>query len=854
MLLMFMAVAAPAANLRQTINFNREWSFQLGDVAGAEAVTFADANWENVGLPHSFSLPYFAANDKFYVGYGWYRKHFDVPAAWKDRRVNLEFDGVFQVAEVFVNGQRIGAHQGGYTGFSFDITDAVKPGDNVVAVRVNNLWDARLAPRAGEHVFSGGIYRDARLVVTAPVHVAWYGTCVTTPVVSKESGTVNVKTEVVNASGAAKSATVKTLVLDANEKIVAQMESTQTIAAGATNVFGQTSSPMANPKLWSPEHPNLYTVKTLVLADGQPVDDYTSPLGFRWFKFTADQGFFLNGEHYYFKGANVHQDHAGWGDAVADRGFYRDVKLVKDAGFDFIRGSHYPHAPAFASACDELGMLFWSENCFWGTGGFKGDGYWNCSAYPVKADDEAGFEASVKASLRDMIRIQRNHPSIIVWSMCNEPFFSDNTVMPKVRGFLKDLVAYSHELDPTRPAAIGGCQRGEIDKLGDIAGYNGDGARLPEYQNPGVASVVSEYGSTIADRPGKYEPGWGELPGTPGADKNKIGSWRLPWRSGESIWCAFDHGSIAGRNFGAMGLVDYFRLPKRAWYWYRNENLHIPPPAWPRSGVPAALKLTADKTTLNSVDGTDDAQIIVTVLNQDGTPVNNCPPVTLAIESGPGEFPTGRSITFAADSDIAIRDGQAAMEFRSYHAGKTMIRVTSPGLKDATIQIVSHGEPKFIAGKTPVVQPRPYVRFTGTAANAMVTLGTANPTCASSEAPGHSGRFANDANAATFWQAAAGDTTAWLRVDLERIVTVSKTKLTFPTEGSWRYKIEISADGESNWQMVSDQNQNAGSAKVQPQTAMNGARGRFLRVTITGAPSGQAPALSEVEVQGRLLD
>ena len=273
LLLMFMAVAAPAANLRQTINFNREWSFQLGDVAGAEAVTFADANWENVGLPHSFSLPYFAANDKFYVGYGWYRKHFDVPAAWKDRRVNLEFDGVFQVAEVFVNGQRIGAHQGGYTGFSFDITDAVKPGDNVVAVRVNNLWDARLAPRAGEHVFSGGIYRDARLVVTAPVHVAWYGTCVTTPVVSKESGTVNVKTEVVNASGAAKSATVKTLVLDANEKIVAQMESTQTIAAGATNVFGQTSSPMANPKLWSPEHPNLYTVKTLVLADGQPVDD-----------------------------------------------------------------------------------------------------------------------------------------------------------------------------------------------------------------------------------------------------------------------------------------------------------------------------------------------------------------------------------------------------------------------------------------------------------------------------------------------------------------------------------------------------------------------------------------------------
>ena len=719
-----------------------------------------------------------------------------------------------------------------------------------MAVRVNNLWNARLAPRAGEHTFSGGIYRDVRLVVTAPLHVTWYGTSVTTPQVSKESASVNVKTEVVNDSGVAKSVTLKTLVFDTKGKIVAQIESTQTIAAGATNVFDQTSAPVANPKIWSPENPNLYSVKTVVFDDGKPVDDYTSPLGFRWFKFTADQGFFLNGEHYYFKGANVHQDHAGWGDAVADSGFFRDVKLVKDAGFDFIRGSHYPHAPAFAAACDELGMLFWSENCFWGTGGFKGDGYWNCSAYPVNAADAADFEASVKASLRDMIRIHRNHPSIIVWSMSNEPFFSDQSVMPKVRKFLTDLVAYAHELDPTRPAAIGGCQRGDIDKLGDIAGFNGDGARL--FANPGIPSVVSEYGSTMVDRPGKYESGWGDLPLTPGAAKNVEGSWRLPWRSGESLWCAFDHGSIAGRRFGGMGMVDYFRLPKRQWYWYRNEYLHIPPPAWPSNGVPAALKLTTDKTTLNSVGGTDDAQIIVTVVDKDGKAINNCPPVSLAIESGPGEFPTGPNITFAANSDIPIRDGMAAMEFRSYFAGKTVIHATSPGLKDATIQIVSKGEPKFIAGKTPSVQPRPYVRFTGSAASSTVTLGTENPTRTSSEAPRHSGRLANDGNPATFWQAAAGDTNAWLRVDLERIVTVQKTKLTFPAEGDWRYKIEISDDGENGWKIISDQTQNADSAKTQVQPAVNGVHGRFLRVTITGTPANQPPALAEVEVTGNL--
>ena len=201
----------PAAELRQNINANREWKFQLGDVANADAATFDDSSWSAANLPHSFSMPYFAA-DRFYVGYGWYRKHFEAPAAWSGKRVSLEFDGVFQVAEVFVNGRRIGEHKGGYTGFSFDITGAVKTGDNVVAVRVNNNWDARLAPRAGEHTFSGGIYRNVRFVVTAPVHVAWYGTYVTTPQVSKESATVNVKTEVVNESAAAKSVTLKTSV------------------------------------------------------------------------------------------------------------------------------------------------------------------------------------------------------------------------------------------------------------------------------------------------------------------------------------------------------------------------------------------------------------------------------------------------------------------------------------------------------------------------------------------------------------------------------------------------------------------------------------------------------------------
>ena len=841
---------ADPSGLRQTINLNRAWQFQLGDPADAAASALDDTRWEGINLPHSFSMPYFASA-RFYEGYGWYRKHFTVPADWAGRRVNLEFDGVFRVAEVFVNGRRLGEHRSGYTGFTFDITDALAAGDNVIAVRVNNLWNPRLAPRAGEHTFSGGIYRDVRLVVTAPVHVAWYGTSVSTPQVSQESAIVKVETEVVNDSAAAKTVTVQTRVLDAAGRPVARMESTRTIAAGTTNFFDQTTDPVANPKLWSPEQPNLYAVKTTVLDAAVPVDDYTSPLGFRWFKFTADQGFFLNGEHYYFKGANVHQDHAGWGDAVADSGFYRDVQLVKDAGFDFIRGSHYPHAPAFAAACDQLGMLFWSENCFWGTGGFKQDGdYDSSSAYPIHPEDEAKFRESVRTSLREMIRINRNHPSIITWSMCNEPFFSAKEVMPQVRDFLKELVAYSHELDPTRPAGIGGCQRGGIDRAGDVAGYNGDGARL--FLHPGIPSVVTEYGSTMADRPGKYEPGWNELLSIPGLDRSDRYAWRFPWRSGESIWCAFDHGSIAGRKFGSMGMVDYFRLPKRQWYWYRNEYRHLPPPEWPAEGVPAGLKLTTDKATLVSADGTDDAQIIVTVVDQAGRPLNNCPPVTLAIVSGPGEFPTGPSITFVPDSDIAIRDGTAAMEFRSYYSGKTVLRATSPGLADATIEIVATGGPEFIPGQTPPSKSRPYVRYTGTPAGSPTVFGLENPTRASSEAVGHGGRLANDGNPATWWQADAADAAPWWRVDLERIVALNRVKLVFPQAGNWRYRLEVSDDGATGWRLAVDQIRSADTGKTRTVAIAAGTHGRFLRVVFTGQPAGLTAALSEFEAQGNL--
>jgi hypothetical protein len=839
-LFLFSVQLLSADPLRQTLNINRDWKFRLGDFPGAEAPKYDDASWDAIGLPHSFSTPYFQGKD-FYVGYGWYRKHLDIKPEWIAKRVFVEFAGAFQDAQVFINGQLIGEHKGGYTGFSMDITSAIHSGDNVLAVRLNNNWNAQIEPRAGDFNFIGGIYRDVNLVVTDPLHVTWYGTFVTTPDVFTNAGTVNVNTEIQNQSAVAKNCAVTTDILDPDGKPVAHFSSTQKVEAGATLIFDQTSPAIAAPRLWHPAHPFLYTALTKVFDGAKPVDDFKTTFGIRSIKWTADQGFFINGGHFYFHGADVHQDHAGWADAVTEYGSYRDVKLIKDAGLDFIRGSHYPHQPAFADACDQLGVLFWSENCFWGLGGAHKEGDWTANAYPTQPGDEAAFEQNSLDTLRDEIRIFRNHPSIVAWSMCNEVFFSTN--LPKVRGLLTKLVSLTHELDPTRPAAIGGAQRGGVDKLGDVAGYNGDGSRL--FINPGIPNAVTEYGSVSSYRPGNYD---GQFKPS---DKMNFDTPEYPWRSGQVVWCGFDYGTIVGPAAGSKGLVDYFRIPKRSWYWYRNEYAHIPPPEWPQLGTPAKLALSADKNVIHGTDATDDAQILVTVQDANGKPLNNSPPVTFAIESGPGEFPTGRSITFDPQSDIVIRDGEAAIEFRSYFGGKSVIRATSPGLQDATITITTEGEPVFVAGKTPVVADRPYTRYVkpGVSASDNQNVALNRPTSASSEAPGHTAAAAVDGNAATYWSASDPKPGAWIQVDLEHPYNLASIETTFTDALAYQYKIEGSPDGVT-WTLLADQTQTAFTDKIRTDTCAKNDHCQFVRMTFTGLPPGRAAAVAEMKMSG----
>lgn len=815
---------------RRVCVFNRDWSFRPGNDSSEDG-----EGWNPVHLPHSFSMPYFMSNS-FYAGEGGYRKTLEVPKSWDGKKVFLDFEGVFQIAEVYVNGKRAGGHEGGYTGFRVDLTPWLRTGANTILVKVSNRWNPRLAPRAGEHCFSGGIYRDVYLVVTDPVHIPHHGVWVRTPDCSEASSGLQIITEVRNDGESPASVTISQKVTNPSGKLVATMKKDALIPKDRMITVDQTGS-VDSPEMWTPETPNIYKVETTVSAkDGRILDSLESAFGFRTIKWTADKGFFLNGRHMLLAGANVHQDHAGWGDAVTNGGHDRDVRIMKEAGFNFIRGSHYPHDPAFADACDKRGMMFWSEGIFWGMGGQKeNDQFWNCDAYPRNPADRPGFEQSCARQLREMIRENRNHPSIIAWSVSNEPFFTHD--QEEARQLCTKLIDIAHEADPDRPASVGGAQRGDFDQIGDIASYNGDGAHV---MTPGKPSMVSEYGSVACKRPGNYDPGWGDTQGK-----------KFDWRAGQAVWCGFDHGSI-WESGARMGIVDYFRIPKRAWYWYRNEYAKIPPPEWPEKGVPAGLKITTDKTVINSIDGQDDVHLTVGIVDKAGKSLSNEAPITLTIESGPGEFPTGKSITFTPGSDIDMIDGLAAIEMRSYYAGKTQIKATSPGLAEASITIETKGDIPFVKGRSRETENRPYVRFTNEdRAKQMEEEGEsilsdvpnlANNRPCSASSGGGAASLASDGDSKTFWEADADDKSpAWI-LDMEFSFPVKDVKLAFPSSVARKIIVSASTD-KKTWsplgKMISSTGESTQLEAAPPVT------GRYLKIQFSEA---KGAALSDVVV------
>ena len=422
-------------------SFDFDWKFTLSAPAGAEAPGFDDASWTTVQLPHdwSLSLPYLSPQEggKPQMGFmqgglGWYRKSFAVPAAWKGRRVSLEFDGVYHRATVYVNGREVGFHPYGYTAFAYDITDYLLPGqDNVVAVKVDHT------DCPSSRWYSGsGIYRHVWLNVTDPVHIGLWGTYVTTPAAGSDRAEVRVETTVVNDGVKAAQVALTSELRDPAGRVVAKATVKAPLAAGAQAVLPQEFSLQA-PALWDIDAPQLYTLVSTVRRGGAVVDRYETPFGIRDIRFDPDKGFFLNGRSVKMKGGDIHQDAGSLGAAIPDRAHERRVALMKATGFNAIRCSHNPPAREFLDACDRLGMLVIDESF----------DKWKIGYYEQWYDDWWARD------LASMVLRDRNHPSVVLWSVGNETREQgDRTGAGTAR--LQALRAECERLDPTRKVAV----------------------------------------------------------------------------------------------------------------------------------------------------------------------------------------------------------------------------------------------------------------------------------------------------------------------------------------------------------------------------------------------------------------
>lgn len=757
--------------MREYRLLNNNWKFTYGDKVGASPDEIN--RWQDIGLPHSFGIPYFMEKE-FYLGYGTYSKWFELSKEDCKKRILLKFFGAFQKAVVVLNGKQIGEHRGGYTPFLVELTGNIRPGQNHLIVCVDNLWDATLAPRGGEHQFNGGIYRDMQLILTAYDYIEEDGVFVQTTQLKKKKDSWHAELKIgtqVHASEKSDlfefdSMMLETCICEGKEVLARSVEP---LVMGNSEICQSISLTGITP--WSPDTPKLYIVVSRVLCNGIECDCVRTSVGIRTVRFDKDEGFFLNGEHFSILGANVHQDHAGWADAVTRSGIRRDIQMIKECGMNTIRGSHYPHHPYFAQVCDEKGILFWSEMCFWGTGGDKQEGYWTASAYPPNESDQTAFEKSCLDQLEEMICTQRNHPSIICWSMCNEVFFTDAPVKDKAKELIRKMVERSHELDPSRPAAVGGAQRDGFDVLGDLAGYNGDGAAL--YHDPGFPSLVSEYGSSIETRPGKFEPRF--------TDGTEID---YPWRSGKILWCGFHHGSIFD-GMGSMGMIDYYRLPLACWYWYREHLAGKSAPKPKKEGTPFQIRLSSDVNRFRA-NGQEDAWICAELLDQEGNPISNEIELTFTVEKGDGIFPTGKTITFSPEKKNML-DGLAAIEFRSWYGGENVICATADGVKSAKICIFADGEPKpkntvlnpMLPPPYTVGEPKPKERY---------DEAKRHPVFADSFEIGHEPYFVT-AEEEGSWMPKMSDSSKhlseqmhWVMVDLEGVRRINQLEVSFEDE------------------------------------------------------------------------
>ena len=598
---------------RSQTSFDNDWQFHLGDIAIKQAVKagmqggltdanakrvegeetiiaytdrnkvaeYKPADWQDITLPHDWLVETAPVNDPnigsqygcngFHpTGTGFYRKEFDIAKSDLGAKISIEFDGIFRNSTVWLNGQLLGHHSSGYTPSNYDLTDNLRYGEegkNILLVKVD------ATDYEGWWYEGCGIYRHTWLIKTDRTHIDRFGTYITTPKVSMASALINAETAILNENDSPERLNLTTKIYSP-KGVLLQTCVHDTILAGNSKVVLNQQLPVSNPLLWSPDSPSLYRAVSEISVDGKTVDNVTTPFGIRTAEVRLD-GFYLNGKRYPIKGTANHQDHAGVGTAMPDLlNLYR-LRLLKEMGSNGYRCAHNPPTPQLLDMCDSIGMLVLDENRhLWST--------------------EEGIE-----DLQTLIRRDRNHPSVFMWSLENEENLQGTEMGKRI---IHKLVQVAHEQDPSRQVTAamnhGWNDNGYSDQL-DVVGYN-YGQRGMQYVKdkeayPDRKMLVTESTSYVATR-GEFEDNaekgymsnfgkgvsWGLQPGE---DWKHIADY--PYLSGTFVWTGFDYrGEPTPYGWPCVsshfGIMDACGFPKDGYYaykaaWTSEPTVHVFP-------------------------------------------------------------------------------------------------------------------------------------------------------------------------------------------------------------------------------------------------------------------------------------
>jgi len=614
--------------VRNTTDFTENWKFYLGDDSVAYTPAYDDTGWRTLDLPHDWSIeadfsvdnPATPGGGALPGGIGWYRKEFTIDKSNENKNIYIDFDGIYWNSKVWINGHLLGERPNGYISFRYELTPYIKVGEkNIIAVRVDNSQQPNSRWYTGS-----GIYRNVWLTAVNPLHVDHWGTYVTTPEVTKENATINIKTSVRNSSESAQRFELYTILLDKDGKEIAKTNNSND--AGTNEVMDMEQSlTLSNPTLWSIENPYLYKIITRIEQNGKVVDEYETPLGIRYFSFDPDKGFFLNGESVKIKGVCHHHDLGCLGSAVNVRAIERQLEILKEMGCNGIRTAHNPPAPELLDLCDKMGFIVMDE-------AFD---MWRKKKSPY--DYSQYFPEWHERDLTDLIVRDRNHPSIFMWSVGNEVLEQwshidadtmnlqqanmilnfANTLNKKdidskdlhVNSLLTiKLVDIVKKLDPTRPITIGNNETepsNHIFRSGavDIIGFNYHENNWVNFHEkfPNQKLIITESTSALMSR-GYYEmpsdsmniwpERWDKPFNRPIHHCSSYDNCHVPWGSthedtwklvknfdhisGMYLWTGFDYlgeptpfwWPSRSSYFGAIDLAGF---PKDIYYMYQSE-------------------------------------------------------------------------------------------------------------------------------------------------------------------------------------------------------------------------------------------------------------------------------------------